>query len=256
MYQIIGSRLIKHLFPDFKRGNESDWDILTKEPIQDKSFWEKLYGGRIELHYIPLIWDALKDNPKDTIFTLKTSHVPWSTVHKPKTYYDIFFLSGKGCKIDERLFFALTDFWKEKFGEKWRADFTKESSDFFDDAVSRESLHDELHLHTAKYHQPAFKFLQDPNQTTVWVCPEKFKNADEDIRRRVIIEEAQTLALERFIIPERSITPHHAYTNMVEVLIDRLAPLWMVPYIANNFHFFINHKEDFYSHYKQQEHVG
>jgi hypothetical protein len=59
-----------------------------------------------------------------------------------------------------------------------------------------------LHKQVAYYDKPAFRFVQEPNQTTVWVCPDKFWAVSEHIRQRVIIEEAQTLALERHILPK------------------------------------------------------
>jgi hypothetical protein len=143
----------------------------------------------------------------------------------------------------------LTQWWKDTLSTaktKWRADFEKESSEFFDDAVSRENVHDELHKRVAFYDQPAFKFLQEPDQTTVYVSPEKFWQVSEHIRQRVIIEEAQTLALERELLPKISNNPHVAYVKFIEGLVDRLAPEWMIPYIVNNLHYFLTFKEKFY----------
>lgn len=261
---IIGSRLFKNLFPDSPKvqdrcKDDADYDILVeREPLKPTiDYFKGLYGHKTEVHCIPILWELFVDmqhdifqggkilSMRDIYFTLKASHVAFDKVHKKKTFYDLFLMSKEGCQIIEPLFFELYDFWTEKFGEKWRADFSKESSDFFDDAVSREEQHDELHKLVAFYDQPAFKFLQEPDQTTVWVCPEKFKATTEHIRQRVIIEEAQTLALEREIIPQRIKNKNVAYQKYIEGLIDRLAPVWMVPYITNNFHFFLTHTEDY-----------
>lgn len=259
---IIGSRLFKELFPDNERIQkrckaDADFDILVKhEPTSETiKYFKDIYDNKTEVSYIPLLWEWLDDESvdqeygylKDVYFTLKASHVYFHKVHFKKTMYDLYLMSHEGCQIIEPLFYELYDFWKEKFGEPWRADFTKESSEFFDDAVSRENVHDELHLAVSHpdYGQPAFKFLQEPDQTTVWVCPEKFKNTTEHIRQRVVIEEAQTLAMERFLLPKTLENKQVAYIRMVEALVQRLAPLWMTSYIINNLNYFLNYKEDY-----------
>lgn len=272
---LIGSRLFVKLFPDNPKiqkrlKDNTDYDVLVEnEPTPEMiKYFKELYGQKTELHWIPILWrifnyedtfksietegySYLKDYLKDVYFTLKASHVSFDKVHKDKTFYDLFLMAEEGCVIIEPLFYELHDFWTKKFGEKWRADFTKESSEFFDDVVSRENVHDELHEAVKFYDVPAFKFLQEPDQTTVWVCPEKFKSTTEHIRQRVVIEEAQTLALERFILPKIINNKKIAYQKCLKGLVDRLAPLWMIIYIINNLNFFLNYEEDYGKTYLQ-----
>jgi len=254
---LIGSRLFVKLFPDNPKvqkrlKDNTDFDVLVEnEPtLEDVKYFKELYGSRTELHWIPKFWTNLLYSPseqhkRNIFFTLKASHVSFDKIHKDKTFHDLYLMAEEGCKIIKPLFYELHGFWTEKFGEKWRADFTKESSDFFDDAVSRENVHDELHQAVAYYDQPAFKFLQEPDQTTVWVDPVKFHQVDEHIRQRIVIEEAQTLALERFILPKTILNKNIAYAKCLKGLVDRLAPLWMTIYIINNLNFFLNYKEDY-----------
>lgn len=263
-HYIIGSRWFKELFPNNPKiqdrcKDNADYDVLieTEPNQQDIEYFKNLYGVRTEVHCIEPLWEYIKLNEsfengwvenntlQNIYFTLKASHVSFHKVHSRKTFYDLFLMSGEGCKIIEPLFYDLHKYWSDKFGEPWRADFTKESSDFFDDAVSRETLHDELHKSVAYYDQPAFKFLQEPDQPTVWVCPDKFKQVSEHIRQRVVIEEAQTLALERFILTRKLPHLQIAYIRMVEALVDRLAPLWMTIYIINNLHYFLTFNENY-----------
>jgi hypothetical protein len=257
-YTLIGSRLFAELFPSNPKVQQrcketADYDFLVEiEP--HPTFVDEMkqqFGNKTEVHYIPvrelftLLTRGSIEQRRNAYFTLKASHISFHKVHSRKTFYDLFLMSGEGCKIIEPLFYDLHKYWTDKFGEPWRADFTKESSDFFDDAVSRETLHDELHKSVAYYDQPAFKFLQEPNQTTVWVCPDKFKEVSEHIRQRVVIEEAQTLALERFILTRKLPHLQIAYIRMVEALVDRLAPLWMTIYIINNLHYFLTFNENY-----------
>lgn len=272
-HSFIGSKLFAHLFPDNPKiqkrcsGNKDVDILLFRDPggaaPSIKEYYKGLFGNKIELHYIPLISDYFKtlvpglpkiadhDDPyrttlRNMFFTLKASHLPWDTVHKNKTIYDLFLMSEENCKIDETLLHKLLNYWEQTKGSKWRADFTKESADFFDDAVSRENIHDELHERVKHFDKPAFKYLQEPDQTTVWVCPEKFKAASEDLRRYVVIEEAQTLALERLLIPGIKTVPFLAYSEFIGALCQRLAPIWMVPYIIENLKYFLTYKENFY----------
>ncbi len=272
-HYIIGSRLFKTLFPTNdriqKRVKETaDYDVLIDhEPTEeDTKYFKSIYGNKTECHCIPAFWyewkylpelsfETLTDKLKfkqNLYFTLKASHASFDSVQKDKTFFDLYLMDEEGCQIIEPLFYKLHEYWTEKFGEKWRADFTKESSEFFNDAVSRENVHDELHKSCAFYDQPAFKFIQEPDQTTVWVCPDKFKATTEHIRQRVVIEEAETLALERFILPGVMSNKVIAYQKMVKALVDRLAPLWMTIYIVNNIKFFMDFREDYGKSYINQ----
>lgn len=269
-HSIIGSKLFAHLFPDNLKiqkrcsGNK-DTDILLfvdyTDSIQMKDVYKQVYGSKTELHFIPdlncYFENGLNGLPNITtnselqtfrnmFFTLKASHYAWDTVHREKTIYDLFLMSEEGCKIIPELYYELHNYWTKKWGEKWRADFTKESEDFFDDAISRENIHDELHERVKYFDKPAFKYLQEEGQTTVYVDEKKFYEADELIRQRVIIEEAQTLALERFLIPGIKKNQHTSYYHFIKALIERLAPLWMTVYIIENLNYFLTYKENYY----------
>lgn len=253
---IIGSRYAATIFPDLphfaKRAIDSDYDAIVPHPISAlekqgiKSELIDLYGtNKVEVSYIPKLYDILTTETdisvlRDTFFTLKASHVFYGREQKKKTMFDLFKMNSVGCRIVEPLFDEWYNYWIGVYGkEPWRADFTKESEEFFKDRVSREYVHDELHESVKLFHQPAFKFIQHPGQTTVWVDPELFWAQSEQIRRQVVIEEAQALALERMILPGTEVSLTIAYIKWVEALVDRLAPLWMTIYIINNLHYFL-----------------
>jgi hypothetical protein len=166
---------------------------------------------------------------------------------KKKTFYDLYLLNAEGCRIIESLFYELTEYWKNKFGEKWRADFTKESSDFFDDAVSRENVHDELHETVKIFDKPAFRYLQGEGQTTVYVCPDKFANLPYEYQEAVIVEEARVLAIERDLSTPNGIKNQNAaYCKWLEAMVDRIAPEWQIPFICNNFVKLLGKNEKYY----------
>ena len=277
-HSLIGSRAFKPFFVELtdkfnKRavGEKCDYDIIipsdvpysTKEEKNEvKKYFKSIYGetarldievndylhGLIEGMKTRILDEELyKQKMRDLFFTIKASHVIFDEVHKEKTYFDLYAMS-KHAEIIDVVYWKLQLMWIEKYGKKWRADFSKESSEFFDDAVSRENVHDQLHLMVAKEDQPAFKFMQHPGQTTVMVWEDLFWEETEQRRRNVVIEEAQALAIERDIYlakrdPRRQ---HLYYIKWVKALIERLAPDWMVIYIINNLHYFFNHKEVYY----------
>ncbi len=189
--------------------------------------------------------DRKSSHLTDLYFTLKASHVYFHRQHFEKTIFDLYLMSGEGCVIIEPLFYELYDFWVKKFGEPWRPDFTKTSEEFFNDAVSRENVHDELHQLVSFFPEPAFKQLQEPNQETVYVCPQKWAALDDFTKKRIIIEEAQVLALERDLIPGNMKNKTIAYQKWLKAEIDRIIPLWMSIYVIENLFFFLNFKEDY-----------
>ncbi len=270
---VIGSKWMKKLWKDDpviqeRCSGDKDTDVLLGTPpvnyldspdlSKDKdvlAHFKSMYGSKTELHHIPDLYisimstkyiDIAEVTLKNIYFTLKASHVPWDKIHQEKTFYDLYLMSERGCKIVPNLYYKLNNYWTDKFGPKWRADFTKESSDFFDDAVSREHVHDELHEKVKFFEKPAFKYLQEEGQTTVYVDETKFYNATEDLRRAVIIEEARVLAIERFLGPGFKRNEYICYRHFIKALVERMAPLWMTIYIVNNLFYFFNIKNNFY----------
>jgi hypothetical protein len=237
---LIGSRRMVELFDIRRDVTNSDWDYLTTVPVEK--------SGKVEIHLDPLLYYLYTKYPDERVmlFTLKASHFPFHRHHLKKTLYDLHQMQKTGVKLDESLFYILYYYWEGKFGKPWRADFTKDSAEFFDDAVSRESLHDDLHELSKGFDMPAFRYLQDPAQTTVYVDRDKFFEATEELRQRVVIEEAQTLALERYASKGIG-TPQIIYSEFISGLIERLAPLWMAPYIINNLDFFLTYKDEKYN---------
>ena len=261
---IIGSRLFKTLFPDNERiqnrcKETADYDVLVEAEPSDEvvKYFKQLYGNKTEVHCIPSLWNILStdvffDDPffdkklyQNVYFTLKASHVYFHRQHFEKTIFDLYLMSSEGCVIIEPLFYELYEFWVQKFGEPWRPDFTKTSEEFFNDAVSRENVHDELHQLVSFFPEPAFKQLQEPNQETVYVCPKKWAALDDFTKKRIIIEEAEVLALERDLIPGHMKNKTIAYQKWLKAEIHRIIPLWMSIYVIDNLFFFLNFTEDY-----------
>ena len=248
-HYLIGSRLWKELYPNSNRCKpNSDWDILVEKEI-DKKYFENLYKSKkIELHAIPPLWDYLKSNSIDgnMLFTLKASHVFWSEHWFEKTLNDLFLLKERGCFLNRALFQNLYVFWENKFGPIKYPNFKLSTEEFFQDYVIRKVSHDELHNSVKKFEWPAYKYAQKPNQTTVEIHENIFLLLKPEIQKRIVIEEAQVLGIERLLLTNKTQNIHIAYLEGLKLLIKRLAPLWLAVYIIENIYEFLSYREDYY----------
>lgn len=216
---LIGSRRIKQLYPDFRNVDKSDFDYVGT----GKS------GNGIEYHDIPALRSVEING--DVMLTLKLSHVFWGR-NQRKHLYDIQFLIEKGCVVIPELFDMLFSFWERLFGNRTMPDFTKTYEQFFDDYVEHSVDHDTIHH--ALTPNPAFKTILK-NDGTVDICEEKFNALTYEHRLNVIREECTVLVYERYYV--RGIFEKHYktyYSEMLLRLLSNLSPLWMAVFIAKN----------------------
>src|SRR6478735_5177582 len=166
---LIGSRAIKHWFPDFPR-EPKDTDYAVNKVL-------KPYKGEKGVEYLvnEVLWEYY-DSPygkdiicdPDTLYTLKMSHLFWD-LQWEKHSWDMIFLQKKGCTLNKPLFDRLYVYFNELHGKNKRSDLKMSAEDFFDNALNCIYDHDKLHI-----------FLQNPPTYTkvlvgeVEVSEEKF----------------------------------------------------------------------------------
>lgn len=162
---------------------------------------------RIEYHEEePLLIEALLNGSsnnianRDTIYTLKLSHVFWPINHD-KTIADIIKLSREDCQIDHTLFYFLKSYWTAKHGNKDFLSLKRSANDFFNDYVTKVVDHDLLHEWVAK-DTPLYKrCLKDGEE--VLIDQKKFSDLTFEDQLHMIREEIMVIALERFAIPKK-----------------------------------------------------
>lgn len=195
---------------------------------------------------------------KQFLMTLKLSHLTFKGTKK--ALQDIHLFSMLRIQVVEEAYYKLFDYWQsEAEVQPWRANFSMTVEDFFNDAVSRLELHDDLHKRFSFEDQPAFRLLQEPDQLTVDVSYDKWKLLTEQQQLNVIIEETLVLTYERIILSPnpktREIPYQAAYLMFLQAMLLRLTPRWMVPFMANNYLFFAENIPKFnlevYNHYKK-----
>jgi hypothetical protein len=98
---LIGSKLVKKLFPDFREPRDIDWvvnDITKLKPHKNGE----------EFYYVKPTPD--REMTADEIYTYKISHMNYS-FGWDKVYEDVLFLRSKGCKVIPEYLKELRDFW-------------------------------------------------------------------------------------------------------------------------------------------------
>jgi hypothetical protein len=214
---LIGSKAAKHWFPDFPReGKDTDYAVDT--PM----------AGNKNLEYIvipPIVVLSEEIATPDTLYTLKASHLFWDVLWE-KHVFDLLWLQGKGCRINEPLFWELYNFWISVRGALKRSDLSMSASDFFNNALNTYD-HDALHELINPY--PTYKkVLKDGAE--VDVSEEKFKSLSYEDKLELVREELYVMAYERLA------GRHYraAYAWMLKKFIIHHAPIWEALFIIEN----------------------
>jgi hypothetical protein len=189
MQVLIGSRAIKHWFPDFPR-EPKDTDIVTDTPP-----WG-YQGSGLEYHNIPPLIDRIEEISvngvltANALYTLKVSHAFWDNKWE-KTLFDIVWLRRKGCVLTH-LVDVMYPYWCNKFGEPKRQDLDQSKEAFFNNALRNQDRHDDLH-----------KILKNP-PTYTKILVDEVKTSDKlfaglsyEDKLSLIHEETCVMAYER-----------------------------------------------------------
>ena len=208
MNVLIGSRALAYWDPSFKVRDDSDWDIISPEPIPGAEHHPVDFLNNREFTDLTTNTIMFNDHklavasPYD-LAIIKRSHL-WRDLsfdkhitqyHKHlKTYADL--LSEGDIRIlNERI--ELT---KKAFPQQ-QANLKKNKKDFFDDAVPKIVDHDYLHELVAFYKEPLYKRLQKPDHD-VWCHTDLWDDLPYIDKVRCVSEEVSVLSVERFLLPD------------------------------------------------------
>lgn len=209
---LIGSRAVKHWYPEFGRGPESDWDYLANRPTEPPfpnegydtdTFWDARIGA----------WPFYRVATPHELLTIKISHSFWivkNEVNWMKHAADIRFLQRQGAQFLPELYAILRPIWKERHGGK-EVSLNKSKAEFFGDNVVRKYDHDSLHLTVAHYDRPLYERVLRPG-AEVDCDWEQFEALEYHDQIKMIREEIWVTALERILIPnDYAGSPGRAY---------------------------------------------
>lgn len=223
---IIGSTAIKFWFPDFNREpKDKDWAVINKKDHTSSQYEEFLENPVILKH----VNEGELYLKPDLLLTLKMSHIFWNNNYD-KHLFDIQFLLSKGCKYDIDLFYELYNYWLTVLPPVKRSNLDMSKDEFFTNAINYDEQEHDF-LHTLINPTPSYTtILKDGKE--VEISEEKFLSLTFEQKCDIVREENYVMAYERY----RQIHYIPAYYRMFNKFIRQHAPLWMVPFIIENFH--------------------
>lgn len=224
---LIGSRALKHWFPDFKR-EPSDTDYISED--------ETLPG---DVKFCPSFKYLAEKYPEaiaspNILYTLKLSHSFWD-VFWDKTMFDLTFLREKGARVeDEELYKLLYKDCAARYGKK-QVFLNKENNEFFDDGVPRIYEHDSIHEAVANYERPLyFKIKKD--EASAQTFRELFDLLSREDKIKLCLEEIHVVALERFLIPsDFRANWRGAVYKSIKLLITSMTSGYFARFLSENF---------------------
>lgn len=252
MHIVIGSRAIKHHFPDFPR-EPKDYDYFTSL-VDDSSI-----AGDAFYHEKLVEWFGEYDNDvatPDELYTIKLSHAFWELPNGSwnKHMADLMFLKGKGCQAVEPLYKLLYDIWTDKHGSK-KMDLTKEADNFFADAVQRKYDHDSLHYSVAYTPgKPMYELALKDGHSVDMDMKKVWSWSFED-QVKLFREEVYATALERIVVPRNyRVSPGLAYHWALRRTITSLTKGTSARFIAENYDTFHRPDFDYVKHHQANKH--
>jgi len=189
---LIGSKAIKHHYPDFKREpKDTDYAVPNSEFFsRDRSI--EMLVNPVLFKYTEYGEDILSP---DNLVTLKASHLCWD-INWQKHMFDTQFLLGKGCKIKTDMFWDLYNYWNEYHKKNTRSDLKMTKESFFSNAINYDEMeHDKLHLLINPI--PMYsRILKDDCE--VELDEDKYLKLSHEDKLDLVREEVMIMAYERF----------------------------------------------------------
>jgi hypothetical protein len=225
---IIGSVAMRHWFPDFPR-EPKDIDYISQESIrtrQEEHLWEPEFQWFLDNNVDDQFIDP------QNLLLLKTAHLGWD-IKWEKHVFDVEFLRRKGYFFtNEKQYNILVKAFTRKHGKKWASLKGKDSNTFFEDAVQRKYVHDDIHNVVAIYDKPLYESLIYEGVS----CSRKgFDNLSYVDKINLVKEEVWVTALERWLIPnDFKCSKIEAYQKALKKLATTMSSGWFKYFILTN----------------------
>jgi hypothetical protein len=129
----------------------------------------------------------------------------------------------------------------------------KTKDDFFDDAVDKIYIHDDIHAVVAFGDEPMFRKIQK-SETMVHCFFDMWQYLPYSDQVHCVQEEAMVIALERFIIPGRIKSQRVAYLKALEKICTTLTSGWFRDFAIDNYQECASNVPDYVSIFKRNEH--
>lgn len=236
MKVLIGSRALAYWNPDVKIKEDTDWDIISDEPIEGSEWHDPNFLNNAQMCQLYTSAGSTIDFNGHTLNVMnslglsiiKRSHL-WRNLSFQKhiTYYHKF-MSYKRQDygllaeeiLQERIRLTTQVF------PQGHPSLKKSVDDFFDDYVTKKYNHDYLHELVAYHDRPLYTQLQR-DLTMAWCEKDLWDKLSVDDKIKCVAEETQVIAIERFLVPKDWNYPvRHAYIKALDKVCTTLCSGW------------------------------
>ena len=255
---LIGSQAQQYFTDVSLVDSNSDWDVICPPETNFESDW------RIEKHDIDFLNNrrALEEFKSDRYakvgqFWMSVCHpeglcsIKRSHLHRPRGFARNMWLYRQFSEVDRRLDALavsqkvdcfLTErikLTKKEFGDKVPS-LNQTNEEFFDDAVPKYFVHDDIHRIVAHFDEPLYEKMKSDKslakcERSMW---EQFSPEEKKL---CVLEECYVIGLERFVIPERvkgtgkGLGFSVAATKALEKVCTTLCSGWFRDYAIDNY---------------------
>lgn len=202
----------------------------------------------IPAHILELIEKEDNVASKDSLYTIKCSHLGWSNHNWQKHKQDVLLMESLGCKIIPELFEELKTFWRKELGNKSFLSLDKSKKEFFTDNVNYIYDHDYLHELVAHPNKPVYtKTLKENSE--VLIDKSKFDELSFEQQVRMFREEIAVIACERWVLNPYwggKISWFKAHHLSVQKTITNLTKNWATDFLILNLREFVKPDYTYY----------
>ena len=244
MNVLIGSRALNYWFPEAQVRPQSDWDIISNDPI-DGSEWHDpatLYNQEFANRYcshhtIEFNGHTLRVMLPMGLALIKRSHL-WRDLsfQKHVTHFHkwLFTFYNQRDTIDQQFLQRRIDLTKQMFPQG-NPNLMQKKDDFFADAVTKKYDHDWLHELFAYHNQPLYvRLLRDPN--LAWCDKDKWETLSDEEKTQCVAEEVYVISTERFLVPNDWKYPaKRAFMKSADKVCTTLCSGWFRDFAIDNY---------------------
>lgn len=234
-YMLIGSRALHYWYPDVSIKTSTDFDIISKEPIEGAEHhqWElldnyKLVDYTSSEHTIVFNGKVVHVVNPVGLAIVKRSHL-WRDLgfNKHITHYWKYLAEHeKNMHLGDRILLEQRTILTHKMFPQVTPNLNQTVEQFFTDGVKKVYLHDDLHVLFAYSIQPMYTRLQT-DKTKAWCSRELWDGLTHIEKLQCVAEEAYVISTERFLVPKNWEYPMKlAYMQSVEKICTTLCSGW------------------------------
>lgn len=237
---LIGSRALNYWFPGCKIKSETDWDVISDEPIEGTEWHNPDFLNNKDFERFTSSFETLKFNGNDFyvvnpfgLAIIKRSHL-WRNLSFGKhiTHYHKFLKHY--CDYESNLYKTRRELSYKEFPQKG-PNLNQSVNTFFVDAVTKKFEHDYLHELFAYDGKPMYTKMQR-DKTRAWCEKDMWDKFTEHEKLWSVAEETYVIATERFLVPTNF--KHYekmAYVKSLEKVCTTLCKGWFRDYAIDNY---------------------